>query len=136
MTTPKLPEKLSDLLDLAVSDAIKCEEDPRYRLNMDTYHTPEKDGCHVCLAGAVMAQTMGAKPTLTKRPWSWHLEAEGDYNPFRKIDAMRSGFFPGAGDYLQCVLRALVTRDFMPDLYRAPWKTYRECARILREAGL
>ena len=51
---PKLPEKLSDCLAVALGDLIKCERQKRkYRIDMDTYHKPNSH-CTVCLAGAAM----------------------------------------------------------------------------------
>ena len=54
-----LPDKLSDLLELALDDLEKIEKNPRYGITMSAWHEPLPDGiCHVCLAGAVMAQTL------------------------------------------------------------------------------
>lgn len=56
----QLPDKLSDCLELALADLEKCEADPRYRILMSEWHEPLDSGqCAVCLAGSVMAQTIG-----------------------------------------------------------------------------
>lgn len=55
----KLPEKLSDLIELALRDLRKVEKDERYRVNMYSWHEPTLSGkCLVCFAGAVMAGTL------------------------------------------------------------------------------
>lgn len=55
-----LPDKLADLLELALDDLTEVEKDPGYRVRMNTWHEPDKhDGlfvCTVCLAGAVLAR--------------------------------------------------------------------------------
>lgn len=55
----KLPDKLSDLLELALSDLIKCQEDSKYEIDMAYWVRKTHDRCVVCLAGAVLAQTCG-----------------------------------------------------------------------------
>jgi hypothetical protein len=57
-----LPKKPSKLLALALGDLEKCEQDDRYVIDMQTWHITHGDGCHVCLAGAVLAQSLGCKP--------------------------------------------------------------------------
>ena len=54
---PKLPDKLSDLILVAIADLTKAERSPRYRIDMATWHRPNAQ-CAVCLAGAVMAFTL------------------------------------------------------------------------------
>lgn len=57
-----LPDKLSDLLELAVNDAMAIEaaNDPMVQLNMFTWVSgPLFNGsCEVCMAGAVMYKTL------------------------------------------------------------------------------
>lgn len=55
-----LPEKLSDLIPLAKEDAIKAFDSPLYRLNMSIWHSMHDELCEVCLAGAVLAFSLGA----------------------------------------------------------------------------
>ena len=54
------PEKLSDLIDLAIADARKLDQD-RYAPTWCKWHQPDPgDGkCMICLAGAVIAGTLG-----------------------------------------------------------------------------
>ena len=59
LTTPP-PSKLSDLLELAIADARRLDH-ARYTPMWMTWHRPRPlDGkCMVCLAGAVIAGTLG-----------------------------------------------------------------------------
>lgn len=65
MKKPQLPEKVSELIRLALADLRKIEGDNRYVVNMMTWHVPTWHGgseeCSVCLAGAVMAKTLHAE---------------------------------------------------------------------------
>lgn len=58
----RLPNKPSKLIRLAIKDLEAVEKNPRYTIDMTTWHTPSSGlkGCFVCLAGAVMAQTLRA----------------------------------------------------------------------------
>ena len=55
-----LPDRPSELIDIALEDLEAVEKDPKYRVNMSAWHRPDPfsgDGmCVVCLAGAVMAR--------------------------------------------------------------------------------
>jgi hypothetical protein len=59
-----LPDKPSELLTLALADLESVESDPRYVIDMDLWHKPYRDRCAVCLAGAVIARTMGESPRV------------------------------------------------------------------------
>ncbi len=56
----KLPDKLSELLKLAIKDLLETEKDKRYSVDMDSWHEydPRANVCYVCLAGAVITQTI------------------------------------------------------------------------------
>ena len=64
MKTDTLPDKLSDLLEIALDDLELVEADPHYAVNMNQWHNISSVNgiCHVCLAGAVMAGTLRADP--------------------------------------------------------------------------
>jgi len=61
LTTPP-PAKLSDLLDLAIADARRLDRD-RYTPTAITWHRPDplENKCMVCLAGSVIAGTLGCE---------------------------------------------------------------------------
>lgn len=65
------PEKLSDLLDLAIADARRLDRS-RYAPNFTVWHQPRPDGktCMVCLGGAVIAGTLRQPPNLNVEPCS------------------------------------------------------------------
>ena len=69
-----LPDKMSDLIFLALHDLELVEKSPKHHVNMDYWHTPfdeaedlepeeavglDAEVCLVCFAGAVMSQTLG-----------------------------------------------------------------------------
>ncbi len=143
-----LPRKLSALLRIAVEDAKAVSKDKRYRLNMGTYHTPNPaDGrCHVCMAGAVIAQRLGVRPTRSAHPASTPGMPRVQ---LRAIDDMRDGAFStaiwrttgkwpaeiGLSDVAFAASKA-VEATFDNDHGRAHWRSYLKAARILEEAGL
>lgn len=64
----ELPDFPSECLKIAIDDLRKCMGQPeRFQIDMSTWHKPywprpdKEPICHVCLAGAVMAQTMGVE---------------------------------------------------------------------------
>ena len=65
LTTPP-PDKLSDLLELAIADARKLDR-TRYRPLWMFWHEaqPASGKCMICLAGAVIAGTLGCAPETT-----------------------------------------------------------------------
>ena len=154
MSTIELPNKMSSLLRLAVKDAQACEADPRYVLMMGSWHEPARNSakCAVCMAGAVMAQTIGVTPLKVVSPYSFTPPTR---RRLEAIDDMRCGGFDDA--YLAIVsgcldeggrcdavgeqeraiqdCEALVERD-MGKAARAPWETYLQAADILEKVGL
>jgi len=70
----KLPDKIGDLIRLAVKDLTLCESSPKYGINMNIWHARNEEDniCYVCLAGSVMAQSLGVglkeKKTLNQFP--------------------------------------------------------------------
>jgi hypothetical protein len=153
MGDEKLPNKLSALLRIAVADAQKCEAMPEvYTLDMNKWHFPQSGGpCQVCMAGAVMAQTLGAEPGRIKSPCSFGLESI-EFQ-LEAINAMRLGHFEEAMEYLRGSREAdteeqqnatdragdkvhAALAGFGERGIRAPWLVYLEAAGILERAGL
>jgi len=74
-----LPSKLGDLIRLAIKDLEACESTPGYLIEMAEWHTyvPDEDICYVCLAGAVMANTLKVPRDVTDFP-ALYFEAQLD----------------------------------------------------------
>lgn len=89
----RLPKKLSDRILVALTDLETCEADPRYTIHMGRFHVPNviTGACSVCLAGSVMAKTLGAAPELYLVPGNFaaHLK-----NQLRELDTVRCGNGP------------------------------------------
>ena len=86
--------KLSDLLLCALNDLRACEDDPNYRISMGEWHLPLQDGtCGVCLAGAVMAQSLKTSYA------GIHLPSNFNYYirvPLEALDQLRRGYLVNA----------------------------------------
>lgn len=76
--TTVLPSKPSALIKLALSDLKLCETDKAYHIDMAYWHKPATRGipfitrktvCDVCMAGAVMAQTLRIDKALEIQPF-------------------------------------------------------------------
>lgn len=69
MNSP-LPDKLSDLIEVALRDLEAVENDKRYTVNMGWWHRPNvyDHTCIVCLAGSVMAKSLDVSPDRTRYP--------------------------------------------------------------------
>lgn len=146
MSTPGLPGKLSELLDLSVTDCEAVEKLPNYELDMGTWHqilyTGDEAMCCVCMAGAVMDQTLGEKTytraTLEPEHFSYEVS-----NKLHAINCMRTGRFEDAAYLVHRSIKLppeLVTelKQYVPERHGRvhwPWGFYREAARLLREAG-
>ena len=106
MTT--LPDKPSELIRVAIADLEKCEQDPRYVIEMSVWHEDatvvrtdaDEQGkpdaiCAVCLAGAVMAKSLGTKPDGRATP-SMVVDGEADRGRLLALDSLRVGDMVGA----------------------------------------
>lgn len=146
----KLPNKLSDLIDLAVIDAIACGKDKRYELNMDRIHSADQDDlkkCEVCMAGAIIAQTLGADSDLNLdfNEGTYHKDTPAKLSA---IDSVRTGDLTDAFDNLDTIGTSVRLSDQVAIKMgkiiqkslsvngRAPWRVYRRCASKLRALGL
>jgi hypothetical protein len=93
--TAQLPNKPSGLIRLALEDLKKCLANPDYEIDMDVWHSPTDEGtCHVCLAGAVMAQTLRLEPDGDLSPYDlvtkYHMPQEV-VDKLRAINSLRLG---------------------------------------------
>ena len=99
-----LPDKLSELIRVAVWDLIKTEQMPYlYRINMYAWHdySDLDNKCHVCLAGAVMAQTIGV-PHATMLPDDVIMlnRDDDDEDKLFALDEIRKGSVGAALSYM------------------------------------
>ena len=128
----KLPEKLSDLLRLAVRDAQACEADPRYVLYMGEWHRRAGAHCYVCMAGAIMAQTLGADAGANAMPIDFGTSTR---MRLRNVDFLRKGdsaLLYGKAE----AAGGLIREHYNAALGRAPWEIYLQAADMLEKAGL
>lgn len=126
MEAPKLPDRKSALLRLAVEDAQKIEKTPGYILDMSNWHVTIADVCHVCMAGAVMVHTLGCTRYDPHNPLDF---VESD--KLDSIDEMRGGYGTGLE-----AANKLIRDNFSQVTRRAPWEIYLKAADMLEEAGL
>lgn len=134
MSEKLLPEKLSDCLELALADFAKCRESPMYQINMNNWHKPllGKDVCTVCLAGSVIAQSLGIPPTTPTGP--------SDFSPHNAVrlealDYLRTGQIHEAVK----LLLPGYARPLVPEYSKDPEGFLRamdDILQFLRKAGL
>jgi hypothetical protein len=129
----QLPEKLSDLLRLAVRDCMTVEKMPDRRLDMETFHWPSETVCVVCMAGAVMDRTLGADPDAELGPDDFDRETG---KRLHAIDAMRQGELPGWEGPARIEFSDAIEGDYDRNLNRASWQTYLAAADLLERHGL
>jgi hypothetical protein len=87
----KLPNKPSAYLTLALQDLTRAERSRKYSINMQSWHSggdSSRPTCSVCLAGSVMAFSLGAKPKEDKEPYDYNVRTNIILN---SIDAFRRG---------------------------------------------
>lgn len=106
-----LPDKPSELIELALTDLEKCEAEPAiFEIEMsDWCRMPEEGGrCEICLAGSVMTQSLGFRFDLHSADC---LDAEDGYlatpddfgeneDALYALDALRCGEIDSALDYM------------------------------------
>ncbi len=90
MKTIKLPEKPSELIRLALHDLKLTEKDPRYQVDMGSWHQRNSMSgkCEVCFAGAVLAKSIKLKPYVDYRVIDFD-EVNG--SKLAALDAFRKG---------------------------------------------
>jgi hypothetical protein len=89
--TNMLPSKPSALIRVALEDLAQVEKMKKvYRVNMMTFHELDwfDNRCHVCFAGAVMAQTLGSDPNKRTFPEDFD---DGIRGKLRALDHFRLG---------------------------------------------
>ena len=109
-TTTTLPSEPSALIRVALADLSAIEDDDRYVVDMEEWHRPVfycgREVCHVCLAGAVLAQTLGAP--RERRILDYDLEQYGRVEDgLRALDYFRLGEISAGLELLNFDLSAL-----------------------------
>ena len=63
----QLPEYPSELLQLALDDIAVIKKNKKYKIDVEIWHSPndDTDKCEVCLAGAVLANTLKLDREIT-----------------------------------------------------------------------
>lgn len=85
-----LPDKPSELIETALRDLEAVERLPEtYRVDMRMWHSwgSSEKKCYVCLAGAVMAQSLGAGPERDLDP----TEFDEEYSKLIALNYFRCG---------------------------------------------
>lgn len=100
----RLPDKLSELLYIALEDLEKVEADPRYKIDMGAWHRPNGK-CSVCAAGSVMAMRLGVGLDEPAHPGEFDWDTD---NKLMAINALRVGALGGAASFLGIQLPASV----------------------------
>lgn len=136
----KLPDKLSALILVALTDLTKAERSPNYVIEMKDWHRPNSH-CSVCFAGAVMAFSLKCDPKKFVNPEDL---GKRTARKLFALDDARLGYFEAATQELglssRQQLKARVVEietggipyygdpDFKP--------TLRKAARALAKIGL
>lgn len=151
-TRTNLPDKLSDLIVVAVRDMRAARKDPRYRLYGWTWHEPERrdDKCEICMAGAVIR---GSLQCIGKRDMDLKPSSFLDNTVQRKLlalDHVRQGCFelgfcelletdPSPAQLQACAVAYCAMKGENDRYCRQGFYSdaaYLRAAKILRKAGL
>lgn len=144
----RLPDKASDLLELALDDAQAVQRRKGVTLNMYLWLVFYDDGtCSACLTGAVMLRSLGVKPEESDycgevaprdygEVYPCDLGSDSIEEKLCRINGMRCGVFGTGYPVIDRDLGRIVRDSFSCDAGRAPWSVYRKCVQILRENGL
>ena len=164
----KLPDTLHGILRLAVGDSITTERDLSYRFHMSDWHVPAHISersfgvkhsplveCEVCMAGAIMAQTLEVPNSVMQEPSDFRSRYGGEtylrgdiWDRLNAVNDMRVGNICTAYQYVYanrpyCALEKqlmeiskLIYTDFDHRLGRAKYRTYMDAVEMLQEIGV
>lgn len=93
-----VPEKLSDLIALAIADCEALDSEV-YKPLSRNWHRPVGRACYVCFAGAILARTLGYRPCEAVTPESIYHAGGGSRRWSRALmvlDYIRQGRFEDA----------------------------------------
>lgn len=157
----KLPDKRSELLRLAVKDAIKISHDPRFRLYMRDWYTAfrwddntdklvPRDVCEVCLAGSVMVCTLNVTPDklendiapsyftdldIRKKLYLINELRDGTYDAELNNDIWVHKYTDEKCKVIKSAYK-LISNNMDLDKGHAPWTVYFTAANMLESVGL
>lgn len=100
----KLPDSPSALIRVALADLELAEKNPQYTVHMGVWHVGISGTCQVCLAGSVMAHSLGAPRNECVYPSSYtsgvarKLYALDSFGRGRIAAALEDMGFPNATD--------------------------------------
>lgn len=104
-----LPNTLWELIEVALKDLEACEKSDEYVIDMYCWHEPMPPNtdyeenelgmgsggkCAVCLAGAVIARTLGGSPCEALTPGKFSVETDAK---LVLLDNVRKGYFVHPG---------------------------------------
>ena len=122
-TPNALPDKLSELIDVAIQDAKKLDRD-KYTPSYIYYYMPDNRDdkrCYVCDAGSVMVGTLLVNTDMQVDP------SEFDVSTERKLEALdhaRRGAYSMAVEQLGFCL-TIRQAQALDKIQRSPWMEYR-----------
>lgn len=131
----RLPDKPSDLITLALADLALAEASPEYKIAMGDWHLPGRRVCYVCLAGAVMAGTLGAPSDVDLTPFSFNANTR---NKLQALDCFRQGTITVAFYHLGIDATDVPLRRWIPPYSNGPvqWRQHMErLAQELKTGG-
>lgn len=122
----KLPDKLSELIRVALDDLEQVEHDPNYRVDMNDWirYNKTDDVCEVCFAGATMVKTLKLDHTV-----QFGLLSPDTMRKMESLDWVRCGSVRTAVQrfmdipfsdyaYYQIEHVSVVDYDLHPDIWR------------------
>lgn len=86
MTIDEVPKKYYDLVSLALIDLKKCEDDPKFLINMKNWLVQFENICSVCFGGAILAQSLNLTMNDVELIFAKDLPIA---NRLRGLDALR-----------------------------------------------
>jgi hypothetical protein len=141
-TEIKLPEKMSDLIDIAINDLEAVEQDPKYEIDMGRWHAPEHSAykCSVCFAGSVMAKTFNSDRGTLLSPDNF---TKWNASRLKALDEIRQYDFVDAFDKMYPFEEIPEFMDIFDDWGREYYddnpeefkNDMRKAAEIMRENG-
>ena len=90
--------KPSELIRVALNDLMRCYNDSEYVVSMGAWHVPNLASCQVCLAGAVMAKTLGSDSNQLFGPSSFSRPID---SILWALNELRMGAVSSAFGYLE-----------------------------------